>query len=377
MTGVPRIPLLDLTLQHAEVASEIALAFERVLASQRFVGGPEVEDFERAYAEHVGVAECVGVGNGTDALELALRAVGVGPGHEVLVPANSFIATALAVLRAGAQPVIVDCDATTFGLDLEQTAARLGPRTRAVVPVHLFGQQTPLEALAALLASSGVQLVEDAAQVHGARRCGQPVAARGGAAATSFHPSKNLGAYGDAGAVLTNDPAIARRVRALRNYGGETRYEHLEVGFNSRLDALQAVVLRAKLAHLARWNAARAEAAAYYDALFADDPRITRPAALPGNEHVWHLYVVRVPARDQVLAQLVEAGIEAAVHYPTPLHLTGALASLGHRPGDFPVAERLAGEVLSLPVFSGITREQQERVARVLGEALDREGIPR
>ncbi len=377
MTGAPRIPLLDLTLQHAEVADEIAVAFERVLASQRFVGGPEVEAFESAYAEHVGVAHCVGAGNGTDALELALRALGVGPGDEVVVPANSFIATALAVLRAGARPVIVDCEATTLGLDLEQTAARLGPRTRAVVPVHLFGQQMPLEALAASLANTGTCIVEDAAQVHGARRRGRPVAALGAAAATSFHPSKNLGAYGDAGAVLTNDDTIARRVRALRNYGSEARYEHPEVGFNSRLDALQAVVLRAKLPHLARWNAARAAAAEHYDALFADDPRISPPQALPGNEHVWHLYVVRVPARDRVLAHLAEAGIEAAVHYPTPLHLAGALASLGHRPGDFPVAERLAGEILSLPVFPGITREQQERVAGALGAALDREGVPR
>lgn len=377
MSGAVRIPLLDLGLQHAEVAAEIGRGFERVLASQRFVGGPEVEDFERRYAEHIGVAHCVGVGNGTDALELALRAVEVGSGHEVIVPANSFVATALAVLRAGGTPVVVDCDPVTHALDLGEVARRLGPRTRAAIPVHLFGQQTPVEDLVTLLAGTRARVVEDAAQVHGARRHGRSVAALGAAAATSFHPSKNLGAYGDAGAILTNDPEIARRVRALRNYGGEERYVHPEVGFNSRLDALQAVVLRAKLACLARWNAARAAAAARYDALLADDPRVRRPAALAGNEHVWHLYVVRVPARDRVLAHLTEAGIEAAVHYPTPLHLTGALASLGHRPGDFPVAERLAGEILSLPVFPGITAEQQERVVRELRAALDREDVGR
>lgn len=373
MSEPRRIPLADLARQHAQVAGDVERGFARVLAAQRFVGGPEVEGFERAFARFAGVAHCIGVGNGTDALELALRAAGVGAGHEVIVPANSFVATALAVMRAGATPVIVDCEPEAHALDVGAVAARLGERSGAIVPVHLFGQLAPLEELVPVAARHGVPIVEDAAQVHGARRHGWMAGAHGRAAATSFHPSKNLGAYGDAGAVLTNDDAVASKVRGLRNYGGERHYEHPEPGFNSRLDALQAVVLTAKLARLAEWNAARAAAAARYDALLADEPRLRRPRALPGNEHVWHLYVVRVPARDAVRARLDERGIETGVHYPVPLHLTGALAPLGHRRGDFPVAEALAGEILSLPIFPGISEAEQERVVRELRTALDRE----
>lgn len=373
MSDEARIPLADLAPQHAAVADAIERGFARVLAAQRFVGGPEVEAFERAFAQFAEVAHCVGVGNGTDALELALRASGVAAGDEVIVPANSFIATALAVLRAGARPVIVDCEPVAHALDPGAVAARIGERTRVIVPVHLFGQLAPLEELAPIAARHGVTIVEDAAQVHGARRHGQMAGAVGRAAATSFHPSKNLGAYGDAGAVLTNDEAVARKVRGLRNYGGENRYDHPEQGFNSRLDALQAVVLRAKLEHLAAWNAARDMAAARYDALLAGEPRVRRPARLPGNEHVWHLYVVRIAQRDAVRARLDERGIETGVHYPTPLHLTGALADLGHRRGDFPVAEALAGEILSLPLFPGISEAEQERVVRDLRLALDQE----
>lgn len=375
MSDPARIPLLDLGRLHAAVADEVERGFARVLAAQRFVGGPEVEEFERAFARFAGVAHCVGVGNGTDALELALRASGVAAGDEVIVPANSFVATALAVMRAGAKPVVVDCEPIAHALDVGAVEERIGDRTRAIVPVHLFGQLVPLEELAPIATRHGVAIVEDAAQVHGARRHGWMSGAHGRAAATSFHPSKNLGAWGDAGAVLTNDAAVARKVRGLRNYGGEQRYDHPEPGFNSRLDALQAVVLGVKLERLAAWNAARAAAAARYDELLAGEPRVRRPACLPGNEHVWHLYVVRVPARDAVRARLDERGIETGIHYPVPLHLTGALASLGHRRGDFPVAEALAGEILSLPLFPGICEAEQERVVRELRTALDREGM--
>lgn len=374
MSGDARIPFADLARQHAVVAGEVERGFARVLASQRFVGGPEVAEFERAFARFAGVSHCVGVANGTDALELALRASGVGAGDEVIVPANSFVATALAALRVGATPVVVDCEPLAHTLDVSAVEARLGERTRAIVPVHLFGQLVPLEELAPLAARRGVAIVEDAAQVHGARRHGWTAGTHGRAAATSFHPSKNLGAYGDAGAVLTNDEAVARRVRGLRNYGGENRYEHPEQGFNSRLDALQAVVLRAKLEHLSAWNAARAVAAERYDTLLAGEPRVRRPVRLPGNEHVWHLYVVRIAMRDAVRARLDERGIETGVHYPTPLHLTGALSPLGYARGDFPVAEALAGEILSLPLFPGISAAEQERVVAELGAALDREG---
>jgi dTDP-4-amino-4,6-dideoxygalactose transaminase len=316
------------------------------------------------------VAHCIGVANGTDALEIALRALDVGAGDEVIVPTNSFVASALAVARAGARPVLVDCDAQTSLIDVADVERKLGPRTRAVMPVHLYGQLAPVERLAPLLAERGIAIVEDAAQAQGARRHGRGAGSFGALAATSFYPGKNLGAYGDAGAVLTGSDELARRVRALRNYGSEVKYHHPEPGFNSRLDTLQAVVLSAKLKRLAAWNAARRQSAERYDALLSRIPGVTLPTTLPGNEHVWHLYVVRVPRRDAVLARLQDAGIGAGIHYPTPIHLQGAFRQLAHRPGDFPVAEKLAGEVLSLPIYPGITPEQQERTARALAEAL-------
>jgi dTDP-4-amino-4,6-dideoxygalactose transaminase len=367
--GAP-IPLVDLRAQHRRVAAEVERGFARVLGEAAFVLGRDVAEFEQAYARFSGVAHCIGVANGTEALELALRGAGIGPGDEVILPANSFVATALAVVRAGAAPVLADVDPVHHLIDPASVARRLGPRTRAIVPVHLFGQVAPMEDLIRLAASAGALLVEDSAQAHGACRHGVGAGAFGVAAGTSFYPGKNLGAYGDAGAVLTGDAAVAARVRALRNYGSEVKYQHPEFGFNSRLDTLQAVVLNAKLPHLAGWNAARRAAAGRYDRLLADLPDVGRPATRPGNEHVWHLYVVRVPRRDAVLGALHAAGIGAGVHYPVPIHLQGAFRHLGHRPGDFPVAEAAAAEVLSLPIFPEITAEQQERVVAALRAAL-------
>ncbi len=360
------IPLVDLAAQHREVAAAVAAGFAAVLERTAFVGGAEIADFERELAAFVGVGYCVAVANGTDAVELALRAAGVGAGHEVVVPVNTFAATALAVVRAGAVPVFADCEPVHYLID--PAAVRVGARTRAVVPVHLFGQMAPLGALAA--AAPGVAIVEDAAQAHGAVQDGQPVGGRSLAAATSFYPGKNLGAYGDGGAVLTTSEAVAARIRALRNYGSAVKYDHPELGMNSRLDTLQAVVLRAKLTRLTAWNEARRAAAARYDALLADVADVVRPTTAAGNVHVWHLYVVRVPRRDRVLAHLTDAGVAAGVHYPVPLHLQGAFAYLGHRRGDFPVAERAAGEILSLPMFPHITSAQQEQVVAVLRAGL-------
>jgi dTDP-4-amino-4,6-dideoxygalactose transaminase len=266
--------------------------------------------------------------------------------------------------------VLVDCDPVHHLIDSERVTARLGLRTRAVIPVHLYGQMAPLEALAELLRGRDITVVEDAAQAQGARRHGRVAGGVGAIAGTSFYPGKNLGAYGDGGAVLTASDDLARRARALRNYGSEVKYAHPEIGFNSRLDTLQAVVLRAKLRRLAAWNAARRAAAERYDRLLAGVRGVTLPATLAGNEHVWHLYVVRVPDRDRVLARLAEAGIGAGIHYPVPLHLQGAFAGLGHRRGDFPAAEAAAAEVLSLPIFPHITPEQQERVASTLAAAV-------
>ncbi len=364
------IPLVDLRAQHRAVADEVAAGFAAVLAETAFVLGPAVQAFETAYAAFIGAKHCVGVANGTDALELVLRAAGIGAGDEVILPTNTFIATALAVARAGARPILVDSDPEFHLLDLEQAAARITPRTRALIPVHLYGQMAPMEGIEALARAGGLVVVEDAAQAQGARRNERCAGTFGFAAGTSFYPGKNLGAYGDAGAVTTDSDQIAARLRALRNYGSDVKYHHPETGFNSRLDTLQAVVLNAKLKRLGGWNAARRQAARRYDELLATLPAVTGPRTLAGNEHVYHLYVVRVPERDAVVARLNAEGIGAGIHYPVPLHLQGAFAHLGHGAGSFPVAERAAREILSLPLFPEITVEQQLRVVESLRRAL-------
>lgn len=368
------IPLVDLAAAHAEVAEEVETGFKRIIADTAFIGGAEVVAFEREYAAFGGVPYCVGVANGTDALELALRAVGVGPGTEVILPANTFIATAEAVARAGARTVLVDCDPGTYLIDVDAALAAITPATRAIAPVHLYGQLAPVERLRAGLAGRDIAIVEDAAQCQGATRhgCG---AGADGIAATSFYPGKNLGAYGDAGAVVTAHADLATTVRTLASHGGLQKYVHDVIGLNSRLDGLQAVVLRAKLERLAGWNARRRAAAARYDALLAELD-VLRPVTLPGNEHVWHIYVVRIPGdgspgrRDEVLARLNAAGVGAAIHYPVPVHLTGAFAGLGHAAGAFPNAERVATELVSLPIYPQITARQQERVVGALAAAL-------
>jgi dTDP-4-amino-4,6-dideoxygalactose transaminase len=364
------IPLVDLAAQHAQVADEVAEGWARVLERTAFVGGPQVAEFEAAYASYLGVAHCVGVGNGTDALELALRALGIGPGDECVAPANTFIATAEAVARTGATPVLADCRPDTALLDVDAALAAVTSRTRAVLPVHLYGQAADVAGLRARLPEQ-IAIVEDAAQSQGASRDGRNAGALGTISATSFYPGKNLGAYGDAGAVMTDDATLAERVRLLGAHGSPRKYEHPVLGFNSRLDTLQAVVLSAKLRRLDGWNEARRAAAARYDALIAGLPGVTGPVVDAGNIPVWHLYVIQVDDRDEVLARLHAEGIGAGVHYPTPVHLTGAFADLG-KPGDFPVAEALGERILSLPLFPEITAEQQERVVDVLARATAR-----
>ncbi|MBW6438621.1 DegT/DnrJ/EryC1/StrS family aminotransferase [Actinoplanes hulinensis] len=361
-----RIPLVDLAAAHAEVAEEVEAGFKRIIADTAFIGGPEVAAFEREYAAFSGLPHCVGVANGTDALELAFKAVGVGPGTEVILPANTFIATAEAVARTGAEVVLVDCDPRTYLIDVEAALAAITPRTRAVVPVHLYGQLAPVEQLRAGIGGRDIVVVEDAAQSQGATRHGLGSGVDG-IAATSFYPGKNLGAYGDAGAVTTGSEEWATTVRTLGSHGGLRKYHHDLVGVNSRLDGLQAVVLRAKLARLASWNERRRAAAARYDELLAGLGEVIRPVTLDGNVHVWHIYCVRVPNRDEVLTRLDAAGVGAAIHYPVPVHRTGAFASLG---GSFPNAERVAPEILSLPIYPQITPDQQARVAEALAGAL-------
>lgn len=358
------VPFVDLSIQHEQIAAEVAAGFDRVLTEGSYILGPAVAAFEREFAAYSAVPHVVGVGNGTDAIELALRGVGVRAGDEVVIPANTFIATAEAVVRAGGRVTLADCD-EDFLLDPEAAVAAVTPRTRAVIGVHLYGQTAPMDALRGTLPHE-LTLVEDAAQAQGARHHGRRAGGLGDVAATSFYPGKNLGAYGDGGAVLTVSDAVAAQVRALRNHGGVVRYEHTEIGTNSRLDSLQAVVLSAKLARLDGWNAQRRAAAAYYDELLAGVPDVITPRVVPGNEHVFHLYVVRSPRRDELVARLSAAGIGTGIHYPAPVHLTPAFARLGYARGAFPVAERLAEAILSLPMFPGITREQQERVVATL-----------
>jgi dTDP-4-amino-4,6-dideoxygalactose transaminase len=364
---VTPIPLVDLGAQHAAVADEVAEGWEEVIAQTAFIGGHQVAAFEREYAEFIGVPYCAAMANGTDAIEIALRALGVGHGDECILPANTFIGTAEAVSRAGATPVLVDCaDDETYLIDVKAVEAAVTPRTAAIIPVHLYGQAAPVEELLPLAQRIGAWVVEDAAQSHGARRNGMSAGALGHAAATSFYPGKNLGAYGDAGAALTGSADVAARMRMIRDHGSPTKYQHEVVGVNSRLDTLQAVVLSAKLRRLAAWNAARRAAAARYDQLLSDRVAVVRPRTLDGNEHVWHLYTVRVPDRDRVLKELHAAGIGAGIHYPVPIHLTAAFAGLRHPQGAFPVAERNARELLSLPLFPEITAAQQEHVVSVL-----------
>src|SRR5215469_13443608 len=315
------VPLVDLQAAHLEVTEEISNGFHRVLSGAAFIKGGDVAAFEQEFAGFCGTQHCVGVANGTDAVELALRAAGLPPGAEVILPANTFVATAAATVRAGARPVLADVDPDHLLLDPVSVTKIIGSATAAIMPVHLYGQLAPMQVLADIADEHGAVLVEDAAQCHGAAQDGNRAGTFGLAAAVSFYPGKNLGAYGDAGAVLTNTGAVARSIRLLGDHGSERKYVHSELGFNSRLDTLQAVVLRAKLRRLADWNRQRLEAAERYHELLADLDDVILPQTAPGNLHVWHLYVVQVPRRDQVLKMLNEQGIQASVHYPVPIHL--------------------------------------------------------
>lgn len=368
--SINNIPLVDLGAQQLEIDEEVMVGVKQVFATTSFIGGPEVGQFETDYAHFLGAKHCIGVGNGTDALELALRASGVEAGGEVILPANTFIATAEAVSRIGAVPVLVDVDPEFLLIDPERVRAAVTDRTQAIIPVHLFGQTAFVEKLEPIARECGAAIVEDAAQAQGATRFGQSAGNLGTAAGTSFYPGKNLGAAGDAGAVLSNSDDIERRVRLLSDHGSSQKYQHDAVGMNSRLDTVQAVVLNAKLSRLERWNERRREAAARYNGLLADIPGIELPREAEGNNDVWHLYVVRVDDRDRVLAALNEAGIGAGIHYPTPVHLTGAFAHLRLLSGSFPVAEAAAGRILSLPLFPHITDAQQRYVADVLGKSV-------
>jgi dTDP-4-amino-4,6-dideoxygalactose transaminase len=368
------VPLLDFSREYAEIGAEVIAAVEAVFRNQRFVLGPEVAAFEQAAAAHCDVAEAVGCGSGTDALWLAMAAAGIGTGDRVLTTAFSFFATASSILRLGATPVFADIDPRTCNLDPKAAAGTMshGEPVRAILPVHLYGQCADWAALAPLARAHDCLLIEDAAQAFGAQWEGISAGALGAAAAFSFYPTKNLSAAGEAGMITTADPALARRARRLRAHGMEVRYQHEEVGWNSRLDTLQAAVLLVKLRHVDRWNERRRALAARYKELFVTagvvEPGpypqhgIVLPWVDPRAHHVFHQYVIRVPRRDQLRAWLTERGIGSEVYYPLALHEQKALSFLGYREGAFPESERAAREVLALPIFPQLRDGEQERV---------------
>jgi dTDP-4-amino-4,6-dideoxygalactose transaminase len=336
-----------------------------VLRAGRYVLGPEVEAFEAEFAGRLGVRHCVGVGNGLDGLRLSLEALGIGAGDEVIVPGHTYIATWFAVSSAGATPVPVDVDETTYLIDAAAVEAAITPRTRAIMPVHLYGQPAPVTPLLEIANRHGLAVVEDAAQAHGAAMDGTPTGTQGNCAAWSFYPVKNLGAAGDAGAVTTNDDALARRLRVARNQGALVRSVHEIVGSNSRLDEIQAAILRVKLRHLDRWNARRrAIAQRYLDSLRGT--AIGLPAVVPGAVHVWHQFVVRHPRRDDLRAALTDAGVETLIHYETPPHRQAAYAHLGLGEGSLPRSERLAREILSLPIDPGLDEAVIDSISGVI-----------
>ena len=357
-----RIPFLDLRAAHNEVAGELRDATARVVDSGIYLFGPELEAFEREFAEHCGTRHCVGVGSGLSAIELSLRAAGVGPGDEVIVPAYTWVATWLAVTRAGARPVGVDVLPATRNIDPELIAAAITPRTAAILPVHLGGEPAEMDPIAELAAERGLPVIEDAAQAHGARYRGRRAGSLGTAAAFSFYPSKNLGALGDGGAVTTDDDELAEHVRLLRNYGMRDPRRIEEAGVNSRLAEIQAATLRVLLPRLDEGNRARAALAATYREALAGHPAISLPEPAPWVEPAWHLFVIGHRERDACVEALEAAGIESRIHYPVPPHRTGPYRD-EWPPGSFPIAERLAGEVLSLPLHPRLGQADCKRVA--------------
>jgi len=367
-----QIPLVDLRAQYRAIKPEIDRAILRVVDRGQFILGPQLEALEREIAAYCGTTHAVGVASGTDALELALRACGVGPGHEVLTSAYSFFATAEAILAVGAVPVFVDIDPITYTLDPSALEAKVTPKTKAIIPVHLYGHPCAMDPVMALARARHLKVIEDCAQAIGARYHGRPVGSFGHAAAFSFYPTKNLGGYGEGGMVATRDAAVAERVRLLRNHGSRTRYHHRLIGTNSRLDELQAAVLRVKLRPLASWTARRRRLAKTSAALFRRHGLrgIVVPQELPGCRHVYHLYTIRLPRRAQLIASLARAGIATQVAYPSPLPAQPALRGHRTRRGRYPVAERLSRSVVSLPIYPELTDRHIHRIVGRIARAV-------
>ncbi|MFM7215140.1 MAG: DegT/DnrJ/EryC1/StrS family aminotransferase [Verrucomicrobiota bacterium] len=367
-----QIPLVDLQSQYKSISTEVAEAMQAVLDETGFILGRQVKEFEDSFARFSGAKHCIGVANGTDALHLILRAAGIGSGDEVIVPAFTFVATALGVMLAGATPVMVDVRREDALIDPDKIEKAITPRTKAIMAVHLYGRCADMDSIHKVARAHGLKVYEDAAQAHGATFQGRPAGSIGDAAGFSFYPGKNLGAYGDGGAITTNDSNLYDRLVLLRNWGSRKKYHHEEMGLNSRLDTLQAAVLSVKLARLAEWNGRRRDHAAYYSKALDQIGAWARPCDTLGRDPVYHLYVIRVANRDRVLAQLNQRGIGAGIHYPFPLHKLGLFKGVIPQGLAYPEAEGWANECLSLPIYSELTEEQRAEVIRGFSDVMQR-----
>ncbi len=361
------IPFVDLRAQHRSLKAELTAAIDEVMGNCDFILGRAVEQFESEFAAFLGAQHAVGVGTGLDALHLTLCAAGIGPGDEVIIPANTFVATALAVTAAGAKPTLVDASAATYNIDPSRIEDAITPKTKALMPVHLYGQPCDMDAILDIAKKHSLLLIEDACQSHGARYKNKATATFGLAGCFSFYPGKNLGACGDGGMVVTDDAALAEKVRTFRNYGQKQKYQHVEKGTNSRLDTLQAAILRIKLKRLAEWNTLRARHAQRYSDKLASVPQVVTPRVADDRTHIFHLYVIRAERRQKLQEHLSKEGIQTLIHYPLPVHLHSAYSDLGYGRGDFPVSEGLADEILSLPMHAELTDAQIDQVCDAIG----------
>lgn len=365
-----RVPFLDLKAQHAPLRGELARAFEEVIDSGAFAGGPFVAAFEQDFATFCGTEYAVGVGNGTDALWFALLALGIGPGDEVITVPSTFMATAEAITYTGATPVFVDIDERTYTMDPAELADALTRRTKAIIPVHLFGAPADMDPIMEFARKHGLFVIEDAAQAHGAEYKGRKAGSIGDAGCFSFYPGKNLGALGEAGAVVTNNAELQEKMKTLRDHGQSRKYHHTMIGWNGRMDGIQGAILRIKLRHLQRGNELRCTHAAQYDRAFRGVEGLIAPHVARYAKHVYHIYAIRVEARDEMMRALEQKGVGTGVHYPVPVHLQEAYASLGHRKGAFPVSEATSAEFISLPMFPELTPAQIDYVADAVKESL-------
>lgn len=368
-----KVPFIDLALQYRNLKAEIDKGIQELCSQCSFILGPQVKEFEEGFASFVSSKHCQGVASGTDALELAFRALGIGPGDEVIIPANTFVATAIGVMQAGATPVMIDIDPSSYLIDYEKLEDACSARTKAICVVHLYGRSCDMDTIMSFAESRSIAVIEDAAQSHGATWKGKPTGSFGDIGCFSFYPGKNLGAYGDGGATVTDSDLLDHKLRALRNYGSQIKYEHPEVGTNSRLDSMQAVVLNVKLKHLAQWNQNRWNAAKRYcDNLkpLADQGLVQLPELATSAEHVFHLFVIQVGDRESLMAHLADSNVQSGIHYPKPIHLQGGYADLGYSKGDFPVTEAASERIMSLPMFPEITSEQVDYVCEVVSDQL-------